>query len=907
MKTELIGKYGFNQVIDLIKKTYKMNSKIYFYDRKESILRGWHKEYNFQKQWTLTGDNIKESEKNVGKVRFEIPLDLKQNIVNNLDLDFESSQLFEIINNFKMIDNKNTFIQTAVKKRNDFEIKVFKIVKGINGYHLIIMAINSIDEKQYKKNFGFPNNEYGHVSIGGVVDIPPFVFKDVFKKSKLIHTNTREIQKISEDSIEKVLKLFKANIYNTNYADIRFSAKALILAFNLKFLINITDANNKQLITKEESDVAYFNINLSTGITYLPFKSFNIDENIDFNVPEFDIYVLTIKSIFKTDNLSGALHKNSYNYYGQIVDNTLDTIGFYEILNFNKNKETAKPYLFLFNEVRIPTVEAKFIFNGSMPYEKKDIQNKLTIINEGLQDKIKNKWEKILEVYKRIKNPSNLEISFLALYFIKKYFIIIPNQNYRIDNHFTNNSLNPIKSFFDSVYGKYEDFFGVDYVSAFIERVSTFNINPTTVINNRIEKAHFNLNTLKRGDAHQIGQYFYPKSILFQVSAKSKSKGVSNIIIINDSGTKVAWKAKIRKFIKNKADTTINAFHNIILTPSDKIQMRLLLHVFNSSSYIIKYSDFQKDINIKKSSFKTSDIDKKITCYGINSNQKVYPIKKELQTFDENDIIIEYLPSKKLFIYKGKNYNLYDFCPETIKRLISRITPYSIYIVPGKTYKILKNKNIKTLENYIDNDLEKDFSDFHSIFNVFPYTDLSNVYIQHITKVFRDLFRYPLMQIKDKKKFSTIKNRQEEVKYHNEINDLIFMIYRELPIDFKKTFGLLLTKNITSLDTFIIRNNTGALGEIFKKIEVHPDEKHYLNAGKIITNNIEYFRRKPNRYSPLNYIDFGTIHTEYIELLIKNNMLNINKDESDKILKYFKQLNYNILNNNLKIFTLLKE
>jgi len=913
---EFIGNasYNLNNFFEVIKIAASHNRKVYFFDDKKHLSTAWgSRSASYKEPWILAGNEQQTGE--LGSINFEIPLNIKQSELSNPNFNIEETASFDLINKLKENGVNNLYFQSAVKQGSSFKIQVFQTIQKVGKIQLNLVTEDNISEDLYFSNFEFPNNQFGHVSVGGKMSFPPFIFKDnhIYATSDLSPDIKRKIQEFN--------KKFVAINERSMYSQIdMISNQVLILFTNLKILYNIFKAKSKKIISESEINACEFaignpNDNSTSGISSISYTQFNdleIIEKLDYNKDIFPIYVFPCISNLKLEHMSGALNRFTYNYYIQTLEDKIDTIGFYEVLDLNTKSKNAKIHNNLIRESAIDLVSANLYFNSGEFVPRENIQeHTLEIVNNSMQE-LKNKWDRVSTRFLKLFNPTPLEFGLFSLTFIKKYFSIISINQYSVTQLFFNEELNPIKLFFEDAYGNYEDFFGKDAVSTFTKRISAFNLIPYSWVNSRIEKDTFNLKNIKYNNGrqsfyiHSIAKFLpnYKYTDLLNTS-RGERRSKSNIIIINDSGNKQMWKKKTREFLKIVSRNFANI---LILDPIDKIQLKLLERVFGNSKHIIRYSDYEKEIDLKKTPKEKVINQKNITFYTKDSftgNVSLNTRSGSFEDFGKDIIIVEFSPTKRIFSCLGKSFTTDEFNIKQVDKILRIADNKNLRVVSKNNFKKLKAAGVKTLDDYIENDIKDAFLDFHEHFMVFSNKDLYND-TYHLRKIFIYLFSAPLIEFSG-----------SSSEFTKDISQMLYALHNSMPPAFKISFSKIhylstsarvqsRTLTIYALENFlsqimIQRTDTGVLGLIFDKIDIHPDESNFYLAAKASDKIVR-------RIHPSEILNTMDIVKNYEILLNYSNKLYYSNTEINIAKNYFKKLNYGKIGYTPNIFNkILKE
>jgi hypothetical protein len=892
------GIKNYNPIFNLIELAVNNRHKIYAFHTKFTPLRNYGAIEKIKQNTDghlLTGNQAGHYlDIRINKINIEIPFDINQSSVLSENFDITKTEINEYLNIPDIYEDNNLVIQVATRKAQFFEIRNFRIIETINGKKLVLDSQGTITEETYKENYNF-GTEYGHVTLNVNLNLPNFYIYDNFK-FKLKSTDNLIIDE----------KTYRESMIN-NPNDIRIQFLVASKIINLYIIFKLLDFKGINDMPNNLEDYLNFYIMSLTNnnsmdlfcMSEIDFESFP-----DLNKEIYKAYTSPDNNDTVLYNQADALNKFSYNVLFTLGKEGYRIINGFETLDFGRTKEESDLHIDIARQARFKTTDISLIFPKKTELEEEEISALHKDLYDNIMNDLKEKWEKTFKVYKRLFNPKPVDENFFAVLFMQKYFIPSVGIGRQLSD-LSDSSLIPIISFFEKVIGNFEDFFGDNKLSKYTETIASLNVVPYSWAR-RLERDYYNLNSIKSPGYYNINiiSNFFPAQSFFEVNHRGSNRdrwaSRKNLVIVNDSGTKVAWKKKTRVFLENLTSNNNNIGHISIIDPTDKFQLLLIKRLANESSIFLLYSDFANDVQLsgdkkEKKAISTETI-KYYTAASFGSPSRHNGTVINIDNIDLSDkIFLEFSTTKKMIYTQWGNMPIdSSYQKKFWQTIFKKYNNKSIYLVSKNHLKKLREAypdEVITLEEFIQTDeFREGVSEIHSSYLFVPTKRSINQdilpFVRNFTRFIIKEFIKPIFEfrVRDSHPF----NNGRYI-----LSDIFEMVIRSLPDEIKQSINYLMS--LRDPNTQYINNSIYNLEHaILSRIIQEPT----------ITGTLDYeiFRRIPDNdereliYSTLSALGEGIIHRSnlylgdtffmmksFIEdvsnLLVDSNMLNLPIEE----------------------------
>ncbi len=751
-------KTNYNLLLNTLSFIEKTKAPTNIYRQKLGVQRiyGQHQASRSNNDnWTLTGtDKLHNLQRFHNEAILEIILDIPQDKIHSHTFEIKDSVLGQFLYDNDLLQDESSVVQTSQKQGDQYEINNYHIQESFGElkFHHTSKAI--IDPTTYKNSFPLDKEGFGSTTLLLNVRIPPYFYKDIDCS-------------IAADSSNKALNYAIINTVNSGRRsrsayDIitpayTFFASVHIITF-LKIIKNRTGISFSDELFNYLNFTYHVALSSSGPIT----KSFNdIIFDADIEPGASELNTLIFPSITGEDE--------------QNVLNPFDVFTYDDIMYFDKSgthiiktPDVVEPQLTLEDisaKIKIATranlhkLETKLILPPIGMVPQKEILKKMHIDNyQSRIDSIKSHWEKTILVYDRIYKGKPINRNMFALLFIKKYFIPGSNSPYELLSS-VSDKLNPILSFFEDNYMKFDEFFGENYLSKYIDGLSKYELDLYYWRHDRLENeknVFFRAGSVRHRTASNT-DLLWPNG---NFSTFNKSSSLrENLLIINDSLTKTSWKNKTRTFIKGKS--RIYSFSSIgVLDVQDKFQLMVIKRLLKDYSGVVFYSDFESSIT-KTTATVTSKVKEQVSYYNKNSfdnTRQVKSMKSMIEHIDMNSkLFVEYVVTKRTYNFQGKVYSEDQFNFLRWSKLIQEYQKKELILVNKNTLKKMKDyygDELLMLEDQLE---EPQFlSNFSTLNQEYLFLDFNKCYrnivnktVDFLVKELLDPFQNRTVQPKD--------------------------------------------------------------------------------------------------------------------------------------------------------------
>ena len=933
MTNEIQGMVDYNPVMEIIDKVIDNDQKIYFFSRKQSPGRSLIIDDRFTRNidsWVLTGTDARHTAQFFfNETSTEIPFkNIEQDKIIKDSFDLESSDIMKYYNIKGVYDNQNTVIQVANRKGDIFEYRVYSITEIMGKKELELITRGFTDVDAYKQNFAFGEDfEYGHVSLITSVRMPNFQFKSEEFQFEFIEKNGEIIDEKKYNKIFKSLDNPRGDIKRLNTFNQIVTLRLMLDVFDKKGLKSFQPKINKVLNFYLPENIGLDSINCYQ-LEDIQFIRFPDPEKKEYQIWTYPFHTEGISS-----NKADPLNLWTYNVLVTYQHGNSSIINGYEAIDMGLSTDEVSNRRRIATDANIQEVSSLLIIS-----EEGLTTDKVKQIHTEYYDRIfthlKSKWDKIFKRYKELYKPKPIDENFFAILFIQKYFIINTSASSNLRELVPNNPIKVI-AFFEEVFGSFDNFFGENRLSKFIATIASFDSIPFTWNNKRLEKGTYSLKSLRNIKPYgfDIISYFMPSELYNKIiSAHSQSKRWYNgkqLVIINDSKTKHAWKKKTRVFIEQLVFSKQITGKITVIDYQDKFQGMLWRRLANEVSHFIKYSEFEKDIEVDKK--------KSTTTQPSNSSIKIFPgnyvtnaksgngIAQNISSVNtDNTVFVEYAVTKREIRFKDTTYSLGAFDTRQWYNLIYKYTGKYIAFISKVHLKKLKEyygKDLLLLEDFIeDPEFNNSMKRMHYDYLFMP---VSNYGECHTSKAITFLVREFFSHIYSK---PTLKNEHESIVWDtffrimNSFNSEIFnvftpfmdFLYKEEALGttirtYHEIEGILLRKILIRPSSSYHTSSRYIDRYIYSKID-EPEElpimiERITDFGK---THEEVTRRLFNTNNDI--FNFGVFLSEFENLLLSSNMLNLSKEETEKKFNLFYaawlsrwQLTVDIINDSYQI------
>lgn len=723
-----IGSYQCNELLNFLEYSFKHDLIPSFFKEKDHTTRNQGSEHH----WNLFGsEKIHKDLHESSRMGIEVALDIPIGQISSKEFALNDSAIKDLMDIQKLHDRDKCAVQTVQKLGETYTVISYGIENTSDGYRLIPRASSKLSPEQFKVNFPF-EKEYGHVSFITSFDTIPFLFRHINgavpkKLKKMVLYNDRLVSDFNAPNLTVQKRM------NT-----MFSTKILLEILVKKKFINIDmDFINKMTFRTHYLLGTIYAHGISSYLYFgeMEVESFDTDKNV------YDIIQKPYDNNIISKNFMNPFDILSYNSTISKTDSGIDVVHSFDVL------DPSIPFAEIGKAVEVALDASLDQVNSTITFL--DIEKEYTpellkeehthIYSESLE-KLSKKWNRYLKTFRKIYKTSPGDENVFALKFIRKFFIPLFQNINRVTTYMENPN-EVVVEYFRKNYGSFEEFFGIDDLSKYMRILTGLKSSCYMIDNGRITDVGADLSSILNGhNRYRLNiKNIFPKYNDAHLKSSHASiyynKSV-NCIIVNDGGTKQAWKVKVREYVKRmKSDHPKLNITFMILDPLNKLELILLRKAATMSSIIVMFSSFESTITIQKKPRASPKTAISHFTYNSFSSHKSKPkaFTQELSLFNPSEmVVIEYMVSKNTVEVMGKSYPHSQLNLKTWVPIIKEYTGRDIYLMSKANVKKLKeaHDNIFTMDDLLlDPDTPKLFEDmqysyiFHGGIN--SYTNIN--------------------------------------------------------------------------------------------------------------------------------------------------------------------------------------
>jgi hypothetical protein len=875
------GLNGYTDIFNLLKKVDENNDKLTFFSNRAPVSRNYNISNGINSnsdKHAMTSNNMGHDNSHQSSTNIDIMFDIPQDNILKKDFNITDTPIKEYLE-LPGILNENTHLQVVKKIGLIYELKNFQILKTAEDYQLKYTSGCSIKESIYQTNFPGDENANGRVALITCIKTIPFSFNSnelsfyITNGTTLINTN-----KIYNNFLKTSTSIHEPEANST----------VCILA-NLIAFLNLVEDETLEFSDNFLDNISFY-YNEGNRLTSV-FKKYNASNLVFEKIPSknknsFEI----IKNLEDSYNQNYADPMNRYTYDSIIIknENNLSIVESHEYLTFNLNKEEIITRGQILKNSSNVNLNSKLYLIKDM-HDDKELHEKIKELYDNTLSHLKDKYDKSFTRFNNIFNPTPFQKDAFNILFIQKYFLI-PLENANNLLQFVDNSLVPIIAFFEKVFMQYSEFFGENYISKFMESLTSLNLKPLEWSNNRISKGYTNLKNIKSSDkfnSQEIANYYNFNDRYLDTGYKSwYTIGNPQLTLINDSGNKNAWKKSTREFLKQNSRN----FSKIrILDPVDKFQLMVLKRLAQNANHFLLWSEVAAEYKQQPAKIKKNlgqDLITVATASSYSHLSKIETFKRKIENIEpEKTLFVEFSITKRLMRFNNNDYNLNRFNIKLWDKIFNSYFDKEIIQTSKVNLKKLNEVypgEIRMLDDFVNSDdFLEGISDIESdyILAVLPTREIT--FISGAFRVIgREFIEHFLYLVKNRK----INNDVDFAGY-------ISLLIEELPSNIKKailkTFALSRGKKYTSyyqfgydMDSRLLAISGNAIDDFILNRIPRTEDNDSISKGlyelSAIRNNPSYSLTGHNINSVFKLENFIV---NLNDLLETSNMLNLSIEE----------------------------
>jgi hypothetical protein len=391
----------------------------------------------------------------------------------------------------------------------------------------------------------------------------------------------------------------------------------------------------------------------------------------------------------------------------------------------------------------------------------------------------------------------------------------------------------------------------------------------------------------------------------------SHYKRRQQLIIVNDSGTKQAWKNQTRSFLSKEC----SAFGKItIINPADKFQLMILKRLSSQANHIILWSEFaprykNQKKEVKNKSLKILEDTIKYITDSSFSNSKIFNFSKKIGAIDPAEtLFLEIVVTRREILFNNATYTFSDFNFQKWGPIFKKYFNKTILMVTTPNLNKLKKaypNEIKMLDDFIETDYfyeeSKKLTD-----DFILCSSLSSLQLEPALRFMEDEFFDPILKLKN--------HRYQPVTETFNMTKYIFSIIMEMPIPIQK----ILIKSIKLISNGQNYSSVYSIMNLLRRKILYfykpidqiimakisfPDEEAEIEKGLHLLGTVYKNIQNGIPFMTSELFSFDELMISIIDLLITSNHLNLDKEETGAILNSLIIANADMASKKIRLIT----